>query len=86
MKTGISKKWIDVAKFWTGNKNGKHCHWCKFIITEDGEATCGNTLSKFCDGDRIRSWDGLDCAKQCGLFELDDWYKDDKNYDEYFKK
>lgn len=83
--TGISPKWKPVARMWLGNKDGQHCHWCKHAIFDEGTVECGNAASKFCDGDRIRSWDGLECAKECGVFELADWYKDDKNYDKYFK-
>jgi hypothetical protein len=86
MKTEISTKWKEVARGWLGDENGQHCHWCKFMKSDDGDVTCENPKSKFYDGDRIRSWDGLYCAKECGLFELNDWYKDDKNYDEYFNK
>ncbi len=83
-KTGISSKWPKMSRAWLGNKTGRHCHWCKFILCEDGEANCNNTKSKFFEGGRIRSWDGEYCAKECGLFELSDWYKDDKNFDAYF--
>jgi hypothetical protein len=86
MKTGISEQWSIVAKVFLGKKSGKHCHWCKYHLTEEGEVTCINEKSKFCDEGRIRSWDGIYCAKKCGLFELEDWYKDDKNCQEYFKK
>ena len=82
----ISPKWIPVAKGWLGNEEGKHCHWCKFKDTEEGEVTCSNPKSKFCDGNRIRTWDGLGCAEECGFFELDEWYTKDENYDEYFKE
>jgi hypothetical protein len=82
----ISPKWKPVAKGWLGNSNGKHCHWCSFAEFGDGEVTCGNPKSKFHDGDRIRTWDGLQCAKECGLFELDKWYTEDKNFDDYFKE
>lgn len=83
--TGISKEWSIVANAWLGNKYGKHCHWCKYMLSEEGEVTCNNPDSKFFDGERIRSWDGLYCAEECGLFELNSWYKDDKNFYEYFK-
>jgi len=53
--------------------------------SEEGEVTCTNKDSPYCDGDRIRTWDGLECATKCPVFELDDWYTADKNYEEYFK-
>jgi len=81
----ISKKWKPVAIAWVGNKYGKHCHWCSFMDSDDGEVTCSNPNSKFCDGDRIRTWDGLECAKECGVFELNEWYTKDENYDGIFK-
>jgi hypothetical protein len=81
----ISKKWKPVAWAWLGNKQGKHCHWCEFMDSEDGEVTCGNPESKFCDGNRIRTWDGLQCAKECGHFILNEWYTKDENYDSTFK-
>ena len=81
MKTGISEKWKPLAKAWVGNEEGRHCHWCKHIDhdNESGTSDCINPKSEFSDGYRIRSWDGEGCAKKCGLFELKDWYKDDKN-------
>jgi hypothetical protein len=82
----ISPKWIPFAKGWLGNKDGKHCHWCKFAEFDEGEVTCGNPKSKFCDGDRIRSWDGLGCAEECGLFEISDWYTKDENFETTFPK
>jgi hypothetical protein len=82
----ISPKWIPVAIGWLGNKDGKHCHWCKFMKSDDGEVTCKNPDSQFCDGDRIRTWDGLWCAERCGLFELDEWYTKNENYDSFFKE
>ena len=82
----ISKKWSQIATNWLGNSEGKHCHWCRFKLSEEGEVTCDNLKSKFCDGGRIRSWDGLDCAKECGYFEIDEWYTKDKNYYKTFKK
>jgi len=82
----ISEKWSKVAMSWLGNKNGMHCHWCKHKQSFDGEVRCDNKKSKFCDGSRIRSWDGLACAEECGFFELEKWYTDDKNFDKYFKK
>jgi hypothetical protein len=81
----ISPKWSKLAENMLGDKNGRHCHWCKFINTHDGIAECSNPQSEFCDGDRIRTWDGLGCAAECKLFELDDWYTDDKNYEEMLK-
>ena len=82
---GISPKWSKLALHVLGDKDGRHCHWCKFIDFEEGEAHCINGDSPFCDGDRIRTWDGLECASKCKAFQLDDWYTDDKNYEEYFK-
>lgn len=84
--TGISEKWKNLAIAFVGNEQGKHCHWCKHIVTDDGSAECGNKASKFCDDDRIRSWDGEHCASECGLFELDDWYKSDANFDSLHSK
>jgi hypothetical protein len=82
--TGISPLWVSVALLWTGNKEGRHCHWCKHMISEDGEVRCGNKGSQYYDGDRIRTWNGEYCAKHCVVFELDDWYKSDSNYDSTF--
>ena len=81
----ISPKWSKLALSVLGDKNGRHCHWCKFMESDDGEVHCINKDSPFCDGNRIRTWDGLECASKCGVFELDDWYTKDKNYEEYFK-
>ena len=83
--TGISKRWEKVALSFLGEKTGKHCHWCKYMVSEDGDVTCGNKASQFCDGDRIRSWDGLECARKCGVFGLNEWYKSDENYRKTFK-
>lgn len=80
----ISPKWSKLSKRVFGNSEGKHCHWCKYIKSEDGESRCTNKLSKFCDGDRIRTWDGEGCAKECGQFKINKWYTDDKNFDAYF--
>jgi hypothetical protein len=85
-KTNISPKWTKLSVSVLGNKNGIHCHWCKYKKSKDGEVHCTNKKSMFSDKDRIRTWDGDYCAKKCGLFELDKWYSDDKNYDEYFKE
>ena len=82
----ISPKWSKLAKSVVGNKEGKHCHWCKHMKSEDGEVTCENPKSKFSDGERIRTWDGEGCANECGVFELSPWYESDKNYDKYFKE
>ena len=82
----ISTKWLELAKSVLGNETGKHCHWCKFINCYDGIAECSNPKSKFCDGDRIRTWDGLECASKCGLFEIDEWYTSDNNYEGIFGK
>jgi len=81
----ISEKWSELAKSILGDESGRHCHWCKFIDTHDGIAECSNKDSPFYDGDRIRTWDGLGCAKKCPFFELDDWYMDDRNYDKIFE-
>ena len=80
----ISPKWSRLAESVLGDKTGRHCHWCKFIKTGEGEACCSNKNSPYCDGDRIRTWDGLECASKCSVFELDVWYTGDKNYDKYF--
>ncbi len=82
----ISFKWSRLAKGVLGDKTGRHCHWCEFMESDDGEVHCLNKDSQFCDGDRIRTWDGLSCASQCKVFKLDVWYTDDKNYKEYFKE
>ncbi len=79
----ISPKWSKLALSVLGDKNGRHCHWCKFIRTDGDIAICTNKDSLFCDGDRIRTWDGLECASQCKVFELDDWYSDNKKYEKY---
>ena len=78
----ISPKWIPVAEGWTGNKEGRHCHWCKHKTNSEdgGEAYCGNSGSQFSNGKRIRSWDGEGCAAQCKLFEIDEWYTEDENF------
>ena len=76
----ISSKWSDFALSLFGNKGGEHCHWCKFIESDGGEAHCINKKSEFCDEDRIRTWDGIGCAKKCGYFELDEWYTSDANF------
>lgn len=85
-ETGISNKWKPLASFWLGNSAGEHCHWCKHVDLDryEGEAYCGLKNTKF--PGRIRTWDGEDCARNCKHFRLGDWYKHDKNYDEYFKK
>lgn len=85
-KTGISSRWAEVARGCLGNSEGIHCHWCVHAKFDEGEVTCGNEKSKFCDDDRIRTWDGEYCAKECGLFELSEWYKDDKNFESYFNE
>ena len=84
----ISPKWSKLAKAVLGDKSGRHCHWCKFIQSvEDGsEVHCSNKDSPFCDGDRIRTWDGQECASKCKVFELDEWYTQDENHEAYFKK
>lgn len=82
--TGISNKWKQVAKNWLGIESGRHCHWCKHMVSKDGEVICNNKVSPFADGDRIRTWDGEICAKDCPVFELNDWYKDDANFERTF--
>lgn len=84
-KTRISPKWAKFAEGWLGTADGRHCHWCKYIHCEDGGAECENIKSPFCDGDRIRTWDGIVCATNCPVFELDDWYKSDNNFDSITK-
>lgn len=81
----ISPKWSRLAEAVLGDKGGRHCHWCEFIDSDGDTARCSNGDSPFCDSDRIRTWDGLECAKQCKFFKLDDWYTDDKNYEKCFK-
>lgn len=77
----ITSKWSRLAKSVLGDEQGRHCHWCKFIEDSgEGTVSCSNKDSPYCDGDRIRTWDGLVCASKCKVFELDDWYTDDKNY------
>lgn len=85
MEKTISPKWSSLAKSILGEKNGRHCHWCEFANPDEGEVTCLNEKSEFCDGDRIRTWDGIKCASRCGAFKLDVWYTNDKNYDITFK-
>ena len=80
----ISPKWSKFANSLFGNKSGRHCHWCRFMKSNGGSVICVNKNSKFSDGDRIRTWDGGGCAKECYFFELDKWYTKDKNYDETF--
>lgn len=82
----ISPKWSELAESFIGSKEGRHCHWCKHIEIREGEASCANPKSKFNDGDRIRTWDGLDCASECHCFELDEFYTKDENYDKTFKE
>lgn len=85
MNTGISPKWSKCARTMVGNSQGIHCHWCKYMRSQDGYVTCTNKKSRYCDGDRIRTWDGNFCAKRCGHFKLNSWYTKDKNYDITFK-
>ena len=85
-KTGISEKWSKMSISWLGNPDGMHCHWCEYSVSEDGEVTCSNKKSKYFDGNRIRTWDGEECAKNCLEFDLSDWYKSDENYDKTFDK
>jgi hypothetical protein len=83
--TGISNRWKKIASGVLGIESGKHCHWCKHMISKDGSVTCGNPDSPFHDGDRIRTWDGKHCAERCPVFELDDWYKKDSNIERSFE-
>lgn len=80
----ISEKWKVISKNWLGIDDSKHCHWCKSIKHDDGESHCSNPNSKFNDGDRIRTWDGVYCATNCNCFELDEYYTSDETYDNYF--
>ena len=77
----ISEKWKNVAKYWLGNEDGIHCHWCEYIEHDDGSSYCIHKQSKFNDGDRIRGWDGKYCANNCKYFTLSDWYTKDENFD-----
>jgi len=79
--TSISPKWAKIAESFLRDRTGRHCHWCKFIDLDEDTAQCSNEDSPYCDGDRIRTWDGLECASKCNVFELDDWYTDDKNFE-----
>ena len=85
-ETSISPLWSKLAKSVLGNKYGIHCHWCKSMSSDEGEITCKNPKSKFNDGDRIRIGDGEGCAKECGLFELDEDYKSDEMYNKTFRR
>ena len=78
----ISPKWRALATGFLGVPDGRHCHWCEHMVSEEGEVTCGNNRSKV-DG-RIRSWDGEQCAKECKVFKLSEWYTKDENHDAYF--
>jgi len=84
----IDSKWTKLAKGFVGNKEGKHCHWCKHMDNKkfEGEVYCSNKNSKFSDNQRIRTWDGEGCAEECGHFQLDAWYEDGKNFDAMFKE
>lgn len=84
LKKVISKKWRKIASNFIGVPSGRHCHWCKHKVSKDGDVTCGNKASPFADGDRIHSWDGGKCARGCSVFELDQWYTDNDNYDKSF--
>ena len=84
-ETGIAPKWVVFARGWLDIESGQHCHWCKHIVHDDGESHCSNPNSRYCDGDRIRTWDGETCAETCGCFELSDWYKADENFEAYMK-
>ena len=81
-ETGISDSWKPYGVFWVGSDAGEHCHWCKHMISEDGAVNCGHPDTKF-EG-RIRTWDGAECARECDLFELDDWYKSEENFKKTF--
>lgn len=80
----IGKAWSRIAASFVGSAEGRHCHWCEYIKHEDGESVCTNPASKYCDGDRIRTWDGNECAETCGVFKLSAWYEDDENIRKYF--
>ena len=84
--TGIGKEWAVFAKGWLGYSDGKHCHWCEHMVSEEGTVECGNPDSKFFDGDRIRTWDGRGCAVNCECFSLDAWYRDDSNLKRRIRK
>ena len=79
METGIGKEWSKFAKGWLGYADGRHCHWCEHMDSEEGEVTCLHPDSKYNDGDRIRTWDGRGCAMDCECFSLSAWYKEDSN-------
>lgn len=79
----ISPKWSKFAEKFINCPNGQHCHWCKFMKSEEGCVTCEHPKSKYNDGDRIRSWDGKACAEDCGYFEIDEHYTKDENFERY---
>lgn len=70
----IHKSWVNIADSVTGSKEGRHCHWCSQIKNEDGSSFCDSPYSKFNNGDRIRTYDGLGLAVQCKYFELNHFY------------
>ncbi len=83
----ISPKWSKLARNVLGNSKGIHCHWCKNgeSDVENGEYLCRHPQSNY-NGKQIRILEGDAIAKKCKLFELNPWYTDDKNYDEYFEE
>jgi len=82
MSTGISPKWAELSEMVLLVEDGKHCHWCKNMVADNnGAVLCGKEGCQFSDGERIRVWDGLACADECGHFDLDEWYSKDENYD-----
>lgn len=82
----ISKLWSKLSLSLFNNIAGRHCHWCKHMISEDGQVYCQNKQSQFNDGKRIRTWDGAECAILCSYFELDEYYTKDENYNKTFKQ
>jgi len=78
--TGIGVKWSKFATQWVGNKEGIHCHWCKYIKTDKGIAWCEEKESPFNNDERIYGWGGNYCADQCPVFKLDEFYQDDDNF------
>jgi hypothetical protein len=80
----ISPEWSRIAENFIGKADGRHCHWCRHIEHDDGASYCNNPDSKLSDGERIRSWDGAQCAAECPVFSLDPWYEDDANVEKYF--
>lgn len=79
----ISKKWAEVSLNWLGIEDGKHCHWCNFCRNEEGKSYCDNKQSKYFDI-RAASANGEAMPKDCGLFELSEFYTSDDNYNKVF--